>query len=1122
MTGETAKTPKQRVSELEAELARTKGQLAAATSRMEDFAKQADCWFWETDEHHRFVYFSENVEALCGHAASENIGVSRRDFAKLMGDDSAWQQHLDDLDNRRPFKNFRYTRLDKKGDLQYLVTSGWPVFDQNGKFQGYRGAARDETEEAIERARVRSLEADHLKAIELQRDQLQRRTEDFAAQTEFWFWETDRNYIFSYLSDNVRTRGSIDPAEIIGTSRLELARNNKDEAIWSQHLDDLENQRAFEGFRYVRIGSDGRPRHLVISGWPTYNKDGEFRGFRGTGRDETKEVEDRNKLAAREHALQEENRRKSKELELVLGNLSQSVLWFDQDGSLRFHNPRASELHQYSEDEIAACKSMYDYCRLLAHKGELGDGDEEELARQHMAWLSEGYETSTNKRLHLVRQDRHLRTRMVKIPAHGIIITHVDVTKEVLTEMRLEDALSNAARQAKHIKRQRNDLQMILDNLSQSVMWFDGSRTLKLRNTQSAEVHGFDDQTYSRVLCLEDHLMLLAERGDLVGQSDYAGNLESLVKDRAEYFFRELDGVENFRIYLPSIDRHLQVRLTCTPDGGRLLTQTDITDEIAAEAEIEKQRNDLKMIVDNMSQSVMWFDKNNKLLLKNPKVLDIHGFSEEEYASVETLYDHLMLLAKRGDLAQMSGDSNAKDLDELVRNRIAFLCAAAGDSLSFYTYLTGSGRHVHVRNIGTPDGGRLITHSDITAELTARNEIEEQRNELQTVLDNLTQSVMWLDKDRNIRLKNRRAAEVHGFTAEEYAHVRNFKEHVTLVAKRGDLGEARDEDELRLLIKERLDLLCYDGIEPKNLKIHFPSIGRSIQVRVSPLPDGGRILAQIDVTEQVRAEQGLERARLELEQANEFLEERVEERTRELKDLQSSLIAAERQATLGKLTASLSHELRNPLNALKTTLYVIRSKLGNQPNLEKAFERSERTIQRMTNVLTDCYEYTLATEITAKPVDLYKVVSNDVSTYSFAENIDIHIDVPEMGCEANADATALRNALHKVLTNATQAVLEDKDADGTGKIYVSAEVVGDRFEIIVTDTGHGMDEETRAKALEPLFSTRGFGVGLGLPIARQIFTRHGGDVEITTEQNKGTTVLMWLPISGQGKQQEAA
>ena len=98
--------------------------------------------------------------------------------------------------------------------------------------------------------------------------------------------------------------------------------------------------------------------------------------------------------------------------------------------------------------------------------------------------------------------------------------------------------------------------------------------------------------------------------------------------------------------------------------------------------------------------------------------------------------------------------------------------------------------------------------------------------------------------------------------------------------------------------------------------------------------------------------------------------------------------------------------------------------------------------------------------------------------------------------------------MHNLLANACQAVLE---CDQTSQVVtVSAQRARDAIEITVSDSGPGIPRETREQVFEPLYSTKPFGVGLGLPHVRNIARRHGGDVRIE-DLDHGASVVIWLP-----------
>jgi len=115
--------------------------------RLQKLAELASDWIWETDEAHRFTYFSQSVGAVhAAHAGGSAIGRRRFEVSGIDLTDTVWQKHLEDLESRRPFKDFTYRIEKNNGSHSYIRTSGIPQFDENDQFLGYIGVASDITE----------------------------------------------------------------------------------------------------------------------------------------------------------------------------------------------------------------------------------------------------------------------------------------------------------------------------------------------------------------------------------------------------------------------------------------------------------------------------------------------------------------------------------------------------------------------------------------------------------------------------------------------------------------------------------------------------------------------------------------------------------------------------------------------------------------------------------------------------------------------------------------------------------------------------------------------------------------------------------------------------------------
>lgn len=133
-------------------------ELRKSEIRFRDFAETASDWLWEMDESFRFTYVSERYREITGHDPSQHIGRTRLDLTLQPPTDEKWQRHLDDLKNRRSFREFEYDLAKSNGDVLNVSISGQPVYDENSNFRGYRGTGRDITEQrSVELARDAAL-----------------------------------------------------------------------------------------------------------------------------------------------------------------------------------------------------------------------------------------------------------------------------------------------------------------------------------------------------------------------------------------------------------------------------------------------------------------------------------------------------------------------------------------------------------------------------------------------------------------------------------------------------------------------------------------------------------------------------------------------------------------------------------------------------------------------------------------------------------------------------------------------------------------------------------------------------------------------------------------------------
>ena len=256
---------------------------------------------------------------------------------------------------------------------------------------------------------------------------------------------------------------------------------------------------------------------------------------------------------------------------------------------------------------------------------------------------------------------------------------------------------------------------------------------------------------------------------------------------------------------------------------------------------------------------------------------------------------------------------------------------------------------------------------------------------------------------------------------------------------------------------------------------------------------------------------------------NRTLEDRVEQRTKALRSAEEELRRKERLAALGELTGTMAHELRNPLGAIVTSFAVIRAKLrdGNE-DAARSLERAERNIDRCTGIIDDLLEYAQVKSANRTASDLDDLIRDILDDYSLPVGVSVEIDLGLGGKLVAIDEEQIRRMLLNFLDNACDAIAErDPMAHGGGRIRISTRPGETGAEISVSDNGAGIPGEVLARIFDPLFSTKPFGVGLGLSNAQNIVAQHGGRLVAENNPGGGARLSVWLP-AGEPSQSEAA
>jgi len=342
-----------------------------------------------------------------------------------------------------------------------------------------------------------------------------------------------------------------------------------------------------------------------------------------------------------------------------------------------------------------------------------------------------------------------------------------------------------------------------------------------------------------------------------------------------------------------------------------------------------------------------------------------------------------------------------------------------------------------------------------------------------------------------------------------------YTEEELLKLSVADVTHPEDRDKSRELITQ---LFAGEIPDIKMEKRYVRKDGEAIWGNVTATvvrDEAGRALYALamieDITERKRAEK-------QLDEYRGHLEDLVKARTLELQAAQDELIRQERLAALGQLAATVGHELRNPLATIRNSLFTIAQLAPtSEDRLRQAVDRADRNIGRCDRIIDELGDFTRARDLPLERTPIDEWLEELLAEQVVPRDIQIKLKLAS-GAVVNVDAERLRRCVVNLMTNAIQAMtgLEEPGEGGEPRsdrhqLTISTRVQNGRLEICFEDTGPGIPPDEMEKIFDPLYSTKSFGIGLGLPSVQKIMEQHGGGVEIESDPGNGTTAVLWLP-----------
>ena len=226
------------------------------------------------------------------------------------------------------------------------------------------------------------------------------------------------------------------------------------------------------------------------------------------------------------------------------------------------------------------------------------------------------------------------------------------------------------------------------------------------------------------------------------------------------------------------------------------------------------------------------------------------------------------------------------------------------------------------------------------------------------------------------------------------------------------------------------------------------------------------------------------------------------------------MAAAEKRALLARLLGRLAHEVRNPLSSLDIHVQLLEEDLGSlapqiREQLTPRLEIIHGELHRLEGIVERFLRLAGPAGVDLEPVEIYKILTHVCELLrpeAAARDIEISSQVEDSLPRVMADPVRLTQALLNVVINAIQAV------ERKGRVEVSASAADSKVLVVVSDNGPGIPPEKLASVFDPYFTTKTEGSGLGLWIAQQIVTAHGGNLQARNGVSCGAVVTMQLPL----------
>lgn len=410
------------------------------------------------------------------------------------------------------------------------------------------------------------------------------------------------------------------------------------------------------------------------------------------------------------------------------------------------------------------------------------------------------------------------------------------------------------------------------------------------------------------------------------------------------------------------------------------------------------------------------------------------------------------------------------------------------------------------------NGTRLrIYGADITESKLIAQRLRSVNQQLMDIIDFLPDATFVIDRNRRIIAWNKALEEMTGTKKEEMIGKGDYAYAVPFYGKARPIA-------VDLIFKPDKEIESgYTYVKRKNnrlvAEVFIPRLnhgkGLFVWVNVAPFYDeNGAIIGAIesirDITEHKEAEAILRQDRQAFEQL-------VKSKTEELLRVQKELADSKHLSEIGALAATIAHELRNPLAAIRTASYNIRRKAGDS-RLAGHLDNIDKKVIESDQIINNLLSYSRIKAPRLEPVRIHTILeeclrgaSDRFAKYKVKVRLKCTCGKDDV---IHADPLHMRELFNNILNNAYEAFENKKGFIAVRADYKPKSV----FTVSFKDNGAGISSDILEKISRPFFTTKSKGTGLGLAVCHQLLALHNGSMQIKSEVGKGTTMTVTLPV----------